>query len=97
MASTKIGDVTISVDGPYVVVGRDELGPGGTASGSFSPSSLATILVICHEPGDWFARIYANELREHWESYRFDTRDEAEVFAGVIRRAAIEAGQWRRG
>jgi hypothetical protein len=83
--SVKIGNVAVSVDGPYVVISSET---EYFILGSSIDEAIA--LVEC-------VNLYRAGMREPTFSARLLSPDDAVPTLNAIRRAAIEAGQWRRG
>lgn len=83
--SERIGDVVVSVDGPYVVISGAStyfiLGASIEEASSFSDC------VKLYKPGSREATFAAHQSNPA----------DVEPTLHAIRRAALEAGQWRRG
>ena len=91
--SVVFGDVTVSVDGPYVIVGNGA--DGCDPRRSFLPSALGASHVM--DLDGYYLVQWFSPSGQPWGQWTLDTRAEALAFGDAIRRAAIEAGQWRRG
>ncbi len=83
--ATKIGDVTISVDGPYVVI-----------SGNIEYCIMGRCIEEVWAGSDQ-VRIYRAPLKDPTYTVGQVSPENLVPTLNAIRRAAIEAGQWRRG
>lgn len=82
--------ISVTVDGPFVLItyGLWEL--------CVQTGSLAYIETELNPEGGGM-RVSLEAERKQLVGVTFDTKDEASRFAARVRKAALEAGQWRRG
>ena len=80
----------VEVDGPFVLI------TNGLWELCVQAGSLAYISTELNPSGPGM-RVSLEAERKQLLELTFDTRDEASRFAARVRKAALEAGQWRRG
>jgi hypothetical protein len=82
--------ISVTVDGPFVLITY------GVWELCVQAGSLAYISTELN-PDRGGMRVSLEAERKRLVELTFDTKDEANRFAARVRKAALEAGQWRRG